>query len=262
MARRSIEGMRVAITGVSSGIGRALTLRLASHGCRLVINARRVEKLTELQEPIKKVGGQVIIQPGDVTDPDVRQAMIDAASQQFDGLDILINNAGIGALGRFAEADEERLRRVMEVNFFAPAELTRLAIPVLEQADRPMVVNISSVLGHRAVPMKSEYCASKFAIHGLSDSIRAELVDRGIDVLLVSPSTTSSEFFDNVIDNTTDRNWKLSTAQTPDYVALRTIKGIQRGSHEVILSWSGWGLVWLDRLMPSFANRMVSRFGK
>lgn len=262
MARRSIEGMRAIITGASSGIGRALALQMASRGCKLVVNARRQEKLTELVGEVEQAGGTAVAQVGDVTDPEVRANMVALAEQSFGGLDILVNNAGIGALGRFADADEERLRRVMEVNFFAPAELTRSAISVLEKSERPIVVNISSVLGHRGVPMKSEYCASKFAMHGLSDSIRAELIDRGIDVLLISPSTTASEFFDNVIDNTTNKNWKLSSAKTPDYVARRTIKGIERGNHEIILSWSGWGLVWLDKLMPTLANRMVSKFGK
>jgi short-subunit dehydrogenase len=84
----------------------------------------------------------------------------------------------------------------MEVNFFAPAEFIREALPLLQHGKQPIVMNVSSVLGHRAVPEKSEYCASKFALHGLSDALRAEFVKRGIDVLLVSPSTTASEFFD------------------------------------------------------------------
>jgi len=262
MARRSIDSARVIITGASSGIGRSLALQMAAQKCRVVINARRREKLEQLADEINQLGGQVVIQVGDVTDPTVRQALVNAAEQQFGGLDILVNNAGIGALGRFDEATEDRLRRVMEVNFFAPAELTRVAIPLLDQSSKPVVVNISSVLGHRGVPMKSEYCASKFALHGLSDSIRAELTDNKIDVLLISPSTTASEFFDNVIDNSTSKNWKLSSAKSPDYVARRTIRGIERGNHEIILSWSGWGLVWLDKLMPTLANRLVSKFGK
>jgi short-subunit dehydrogenase len=165
-------------------------------------------------------------------------------------------------LGPFADANETRLRQVMEVNFFAPAELTRLAIPLLEDSAQAMIVNIGSVLGHRAVPLKSEYCASKFALHGLSDAIRSELTDRGIHVLLVSPSTTDSEFFDHVIDKAAGNYRKMSKAQSPEYVAQRTIQAMQRGRHEIILSWSGWGLVWLDRLLPALADRMVAKWGK
>lgn len=262
MAKRSIDGKRFIVTGASSGIGRALTLQLAERGCQIVINARRAEKLAELEAETNRLGGKALIVAGDVTAPQVRHNLVDAAQSEFGGVDVLINNAGIGALGNFSEADEARLRRVMEVNFFAPAELTRLAIPVLEKGDRPVVVNISSVLGHRAVPLKSEYCASKFAMHGLSDAIRAELDARGIDVLLVSPSTTASEFFDNVIDKQAGEYKKMSSAKSPAYVARRTINAIERGRHEIILSWTGWGLVWLDRLMPWLADRVVAKFGK
>ena len=94
----------------------------------------------------------------------------------YGGLDLLVNNAGIGAQGRFAEADPARLRQIMEVNFFAPAEMTRAALPLLKQGRRPMIVNIGSILGHRGIPGTSEYCASKFAVQGFSESLRAELV--------------------------------------------------------------------------------------
>ena len=119
---------------------------------------------------------------------------MEAVQQETGGLDLLVNNAGVGALGEFAEADPQRLRTVMEVNFFAPAELIRAAMPLLRAGEQPMIVNIGSVLGHRAVPLKSEYCASKFALHGFSDAVRAELADQGIDLLMVSPSTTQRSF--------------------------------------------------------------------
>ncbi len=123
-----------------------------------------------------------------------------------------------------------------------------------------MVVNVSSVLGHRAVPGKSEYCASKFALHGFSDALRAELVFSQVDVLIVSPSTTESEFFDNVLERTDaeQRNRRGMSAQT---VARKTVRAIERGRHEIILSSTGKILVWLDRLFPALADRLVARFG-
>ncbi len=262
MARRKIAGQRVIVTGASSGIGRQLALQLAARRCRVVVNARRREHLEQLADQMNQAGtGQVAIVDGDITNPETRNRLVGECSHRLGGIDILINNAGIGAVGPFATASEDRLRRVMEVNFFAAAELTRLAIPGLQHGVKPIITNISSVLGHRAVPLKSEYCASKFALHGWSDALRAELASLNIDVLLVSPSTTDSEFFDNVIENTTGKNWKLSGARPPAYIAARTIRAMQRGNHEIIPSWSGWGLVWLDRLAPAVANRLVSRFG-
>ena len=99
----------------------------------------------------------------------------------------------------------------MEVNFFALVEMTRLALPLLKQGVNPIVVNVSSILGHRGVPHSSEYSASKFAVQGFSESIRAEFARLGIDVLVVSPGTTETEFFDRVIEQ--HRRAELAEAQ-------------------------------------------------
>ncbi len=181
--------------------------------------------------------------------------------RELGGLDILINNAGVGAQGPLATASPERLRRVMEVNFFAPVELIRAAIPLLRAGRQPLIVNISSVLGHRAVPGKSEYCASKFALHGLSDALRAELAGDGIDLLLVSPSTTRSEFFDSVLEGKSQRGLSVAGGMLPQRVARATLRAMRRGRHEIILSAGGKLLVWLDRLVPPLVDRLVARFG-
>ena len=178
------------------------------------------------------------------------------------GLDILINNAGIGAMGRFDEANENRMRKIFEVNFFAVADMIRESLGLIKQGSEPIIVNISSVLGHRAAPLKSEYCASKFALHGFSDSIRAELTKDNIDLLLVSPSTTDSEFFDSAIEDKTGKNWKARSAMPPEVVAAKTIRAIKKGKHEIILTHGGRFIVWLDRLIPGIANRVMARFGQ
>lgn len=259
---RTLGDKRVIITGASSGIGRELATQLAAEGCKIVINARRKERLEELAAEIVASGGQCEIVEGDVTEPAVRTRLLQTARDSFGGLDILINNAGIGAMGRFDEASQDRLRQIFEVNFFAVTELVRESLPLLKEGNEPVIVNLSSVLGHRAVPLKSEYCASKFAIHGFSDAIRAELVQDGIDVLLVSPSTTDSEFFDAAIDDPTKRDWKKGGAMSPEIVASRTVRAIKKRRHEIILTFGGRILVWLDRMIPGIANRIIAKFGQ
>lgn len=261
MSRRKISGLRTIVTGASSGIGRALALELARQGARLVLTSRRTDFLEELKKEIRDWGAEAHVVTGDIVEPEVRQRLLDAAQAELGGLDLLINNAGVGAIGPFAEASEARLRRVMEVNFFAPAELIRGAVPLLRAGNRPMIVNVGSVLGHRAIPKKSEYCASKFALHGLSDSLRTELVHCGIDVLLVSPSTTATEFFDNVLEKNADLPWLALGAMSPEAVARKAVKAIRRGRHEIILTPGGKLLVWFDRLCPPLVNRLVARFG-
>lgn len=262
MARRSIKGARCIVTGTSSGIGREISLELARHGARQIITARREPRLRELAEAVGQLGGEAHPVAGDITDAGCRQSLLDAAKQQLGGLDILINNAGVGAIGPFAEASPERLRQVMEVDFFAPAELIRAALPMIRQGTSPTIVNVASVLGHRAVPNKSEYCSAKFALHGLSDALRAEFKEFGVHVLLVSPSTTKTEFFDNVLETRAKLPWLAFGAQSATAVARRTVKALRAGRHEIILSPGGKGLVWFDRLCPPLVNRLVARFAK
>jgi short-subunit dehydrogenase len=217
--------------------------------------------LEQLTGEIQQAGGEAFAVPGDVTEPSLRDALLQAAESRLGGLDVLINNAGIGAIGPFRKASESRLRRVMEVNFFAATELTRAALPLLRAGQQPLIANVSSVLGHRAVPKKSEYCASKFALHGWSDALRAECVHDGIDVLLISPSTTKTEFFDNVLERKGDLPWLALGAMSATSVARRSVRAMRRGRQEIILTPGGKMLVWADRLCPPIVNRLIAKFG-
>lgn len=261
-----LTGQRAIVTGASSGIGRAIAKELASCGVRVIATARRRERLEELRDQCRGFPGDLFIVPGDVTDPALRQSLLEAARDLYGGLDLLVNNAGLGGLGPFAEADEKRLREIFETNFFAPLELIRAALPMLAVGRSPMVVNIGSVLGHFAVPNKSEYCASKFALHGFSDSLRAELRKDGIGVLLVSPSTTTSEFFDSARSGAGPKSVRSrlkalrSKGMSAETVAGRTVRAIRGRRGEVILSLGGKLGVWADRLAPTWFNRLMAKY--
>jgi short-subunit dehydrogenase len=150
----------------------------------------------------------------------------------------------------------------MEVNFFALVEMTRLALPLLKQATKPILVNISSILGHRGIPYSSEYCASKFAIQGFSESIRAEFTRLGIDVLVVSPGTTQTEFFQSVIERTAEPSWLSDRGVTPESVARQIVRAIRQGRHEIIPHRPGRWLLRLNRLAPRLIDRIMARFVK
>lgn len=252
---------RILVTGASSGIGESIVRRLANFHTQLLITARREDRLNALVDEALTLGAdRVIAVAGDITDGRHRDALYQTANQEFGGMDILINNAGMGGIGTFATADEARLRQIMEVNFFAPVELTRTFLPSLRESNDGIVVNVGSVLGHCAVPKKSEYCASKFALHGFTDALRMELHAEGIDVLLVSPSTTRSEFFDNAL-RSQGKAAVNRRAMTPDQVARATLRAMQAGRRETILSLGGKALVYADRFVPSLVSRLLRRFG-
>lgn len=260
MPTRDIRQSRAVVTGASSGIGRAIALELARQRADLVITARREDRLQILAREIETLGRRVQIVPGDITDPSVRQQVIDAACSALGGLDILVNNAGVGAIGLFEHADAQRLRSLMEVNFFALVEMTRLALPLLRQGNRPILVNISSILGHRGVPYNTEYCASKFAVQGFSESLRIELAPQGIDVLVVSPGTTETEFFDRAAQGVGKPAWPEHAPVSAAQVGRQVVQAIRAGKRELIPYRWGKVLCWLNRLSPSLTDRIMARY--
>lgn len=262
MARRTLEGRRVLITGASSGIGRELALALARRRTRILLSARRAELLSKVRAECERVGVAPEYLAGDVTDGDHRNALLQRAADSWGGLDVLVNNAGVSAHGRFADGDDPTLRRIMEVNFFAAAELTRYALPMLRRGVQPAIVNIGSILGHRAAPMNSEYAASKFALRGWSEALRAELAGEGIDVLLVSPGSTETEFFDHLLAKHGDLPWGKAKAIPAAVVAEQTVRALERGRREIFPNWRGRALVMANRLFPGVVDRAMIRLGR
>ena len=260
MARRNLKGARVLVTGASSGIGRELTLQLCARGAEVLATARRVERLEELQRRCESLTGQLHILAGDLTDGEIRRRLFDQTMSLWGCIDVLINNAGAGAIGRFDDASSDRLRQVMEIDFFAPVELTRICLPALKLGQRPAILNIGSVLSHRAVPNKSEYCAAKFAMRGWAESLRVELASQKIEVLMVSPSTTRSEFFEALVETDTLEKSKSFGSMSPERVAQLAISSLVRSKREMILSLGGKALVWAGRIFPRLTDRLLGRF--
>jgi short-subunit dehydrogenase len=256
--------LKVLVTGASSGIGRALALKLAEQGSEILATARRqtmLEELTrdfEARSSSKKIG-KIIPVAGDITDPDHRLQLAERCNQIWGGLDVLINNAGAGAIGSFDLAKPDRLRQVMELDFFAPVELTRLMLPLLRCGTRPAILNIGSVLSHRAVPLKSEYCAAKFAFRGWSEAIRCELANESIEVLHLSPSTTRSEFFQSLVDTDPEVESRSLGSMSPEQVAEAAIRSLVRSKRESILSLGGKSLVWANRFFPGLLDRILAK---
>jgi short-subunit dehydrogenase len=277
MARRDLAGSRVLLTGASSGIGRELALALSRRGANLLITARREEALKALAAECAAFGSACELIPGDITNADLRAALASHAVEFWGGLDVLVNNAGVSAHGRFADSDEATLRQVMEVNFFAVAELTRLVLPLFGQhreragssptpadvtSPVPAIVNIGSIIGHRGLPLNSEYSASKFALRGWSEALRAELASQGIDVLLVSPGTTETEFFEHLLAKREKLPWARAVGIPAAVVAEQTVRALERGRREIFPNWRGRTMVVANRLFPGLVDRAVANLAR
>jgi len=250
MARRKLEGLRILVTGASQGIGRALCVVAAKKGCRVLAAARSQPLLDELAAEIRAAGGTVATVVADVTRPEDREAMVAAAKEHFGGLDVLVNNAGIGATGHFMDSDPQILRTIFETNFFGLTETTRVFLPLLKQGVTPAIVNISSVVGKRALPARSLYSSSKFAVAGFSEAIRAELAKDGIDVLVVSPGLTQSNFSKNMLEQKARMPMDHMRGMTSEEVAEATMKAIAKGKLDTTLTRNGKLLVLVNRFFP------------
>ena len=177
----------ILITGCSSGIGKALALEAKQQGYRVFATAR---KETDLQQ-LKQMGLETIAL--EMTNPDSVKQAVAQLQQQAGCLDILVNNAGFGVMGPVLDAGAEGLRQQFEVNVFAVMDLTQACLPLLLQS-KGLVVNIGSVSGILTTPFAGVYCASKAALHSLSDALRMELAPLGVRVLTVQPGAIATGF--------------------------------------------------------------------
>jgi short-subunit dehydrogenase len=253
---RDLQGRRILITGASSGIGRALAQQLAPLGAKLILAARTEDKLKALADSLP--GGALVV-PADITKEEDRQHLLDRAVEQFGGLDVLINNAGVASWAHFADSTEEILRQIMEVNFFAPAELIRKAIPILVNGNQPAIVNVSSMCGRRALPAWSEYSASKYALCGLTEALRGELARFDIDILLIVPGLTKSDFSQHFLRSEGKAKIEYDKGMPPEDVAAAIVKSLCKNKTE---TWIGSDTQWMlrvNRWVPRLVDYLLAR---
>src|SRR5262249_17840325 len=193
----------------------------------------------ELADQVRGRGHVLEVVLADVTSAEDRRRMAEAAVRHFGGLDVLVNNAGIGATGHFVEVSPDRLRKIMEVNFFGLAETTRALLPLLKQGTCPAIVNISSIAGKRGIPARSEYSASKFAVQGFSEALRAELDKDGVDVIVVCPGLTQTNFSQNMLEQKARMPLDHMRGMTSEQVAVAVLRALERGTHEIRLPVQG-----------------------
>ncbi|MEP7338249.1 MAG: SDR family NAD(P)-dependent oxidoreductase, partial [Acidobacteriota bacterium] len=163
---------------------------------------RRKERLRELAKEIEAKGGQAFAVPTDVAEQSQVENLIEKAVEHFGRVDVLVNNAGVAISSRFQEMPLEDFRRLMDVNFWGAVYACRAAVPQMRKQRGGVILNISSIFGKRGMPFETAYCASKFALAGFSESLRAELMSENIDVCTIFPGAVETEIFDAAANNT------------------------------------------------------------
>ena len=254
-------GQSVLVTGASSGIGRALALRLGRAGAYVGLVARREQRLRALADELGPQARSTIL-VGDVSDEQFARQAVGRFAAEARGVDVLINNAGISMNGAFESTDIEVFRRMMDVNYFGSLFFTQHAFPHLRESGGS-VMFVSSIVGKRGFPTRSGYAASKFAVHGLFESLRVEWADTGVHVGIVAPGYPDTEIRDVALgpDGLPGQNQGHTSGgvMSADDAAVAILDATARRRREVVLTLGGKGMVWMNKLAPALADRVAGK---
>jgi NAD(P)-dependent dehydrogenase (short-subunit alcohol dehydrogenase family) len=174
----------VVITGASAGVGRAAARLFGQHGCRIGLLSRSAERLNAAAEEMRCAGGEALVLPTDVADPDAVESAAAAVEREFGPIDIWVNNAMATIFARFADITPEEFRRSTEVTYLGSVWGTMAALKRMLPRDRGTIVQVGSALAYRSIPLQSPYCGAKHALRGFLDSLRSELIHAGSRVHL------------------------------------------------------------------------------
>ena len=208
-----LRNASVLVTGASSGIGEATALAFARRHARLAICARRLDRLHDVAERCREAGAAaVILRRADVGRRTDARAFVAGALRDYDRIDVLVNNAGLGWQGRLHEMREQEVQTLVDTNLLGTVWTTQAALPSMLAARSGVIINVASIVGFRANPYSAVYSATKHAVVGLSHALRGELSGTGVKVSVVYPATTNTEFFDRTVG-------RIGPAYSPAWVA-------------------------------------------
>ncbi len=260
--RRDLKDRVAVITGASSGIGRAAALACAREGMRVVLGARRMDRLQEAVAAIQRAGGKARALQTDVTQPKDVKRLMDEAVSAFGRLDILVNNAGLGYFGRLESMPMEEIRHLFEVNVMGTIYGIQAAVPIMRSQRAGHIINISSVLGKRATPGSAIYSATKFAQVALSESLRLELADASIDVSVICPVSTTTEFFTVATARSPMRHDPAGPVYSAEQVAEVIVRCARRPRAEMMVYPPVRLMVVLNAVWPGLMDRALAVYWK
>ena len=250
------------VTGASSGIGEAVARELGRRGARLVLSARRREKLEALRQELGEPERHAVV-PLDLAETAAIPAAVEAALAHAGRIEVMVHNAGIGQRSLVVDTDLEVDRRLLEVNFFGTVALTKALLPSMLEAGGGRFVVVTSLVGKIGTPLRSGYAASKHALHGFFDSLRAELWEQGIRVTLVCPGFIKTELPLTALTGDGSPQGRMDRAQLAGYPAERCaekiVRAVERDREEVLIGGKERYAVYLKRFVPGLFSRLIRR---
>jgi short-subunit dehydrogenase len=260
----------VLITGASQGSSKAAALLFARHGYDVVLVARRNDRLADVAHDINALGRQALAIPADVGKPNEVAAMVQQALDGYGAIDVLVNNAGICLTGAIEQTTLEDWHHLMDTNFWGYVHTIQALLPHFLERGNGTIVNVGSIGGKMPIPDMTAYCASKYAITGLTDALRLELKPKGIHVGVVHPGVINSSFMERAIfrGNDADHSQSLQSrmqtmlgsawASQPDQVAKAIWDVVEKQQPEAVV---GTAVVATEayRLVPGLVQWMLAQ---
>jgi len=250
----------VIITGASSGIGKALAYEMASRGAFVVLAARSLDSIREIENDLVSRGNHAFAVQTDVSREEECRNLVNATVAKFGRIDVLINNAGISMRAIFSETDVSVIRRLMDINFWGTVYCTKFALPHLIKSGGS-VVGVSSIAGFKGLPGRTGYSASKFAMQGFLETLRIENLKTGLHVMIACPGFTASNIRKTALaadgsqqgESPRDEGGMMSAEE----VARRIADGIVSRKKVLIMTMQGKMTVLLNKFFPTFMDKMV-----
>lgn len=248
----NFEGKTALITGASRGIGRAIAIEFAQQGiARLILVARDRQRLAEVQQEVAALGVEAISLPLDLTQPVEINIAIAQAWRDLGPIQILVNCAGVARQAPFLQSRLVNVQEEIATNLIGTYTMTRLIGKRMAAQQEGTIINVSSLMGKVAAPTMATYSATKFALLGFTQALRGELAAHNIKVVALLPTLTET-------DMAKDLEWfRWVLPTTPEQVAQALIKGLQRGSAEILVGWQSHLAVWGDRLFPWLLEKVL-----
>ncbi len=262
--RRPIAEQVLVITGGSSGIGLKTALEVGRRGGSAVLAARGADALEKAAREVESLGGRALAVPTDVTDWEQVQTLAAQAIATFGRIDTWINGAAVSAYGLIEELSVEEITRTIEIDLIGHVHGIKAALPHLRRRGSGAIIAIASVQGRRAVPLQGPYCAAKYGVVGLMDSLRMELEGEraGIGVTTILPSSVDTPLFDNATSRLGVRPAPIPPIYRPHAVAEAIVHAAEHTVREIVVGGGGKALTVSERLAPALTERLLLAGGQ
>jgi short-subunit dehydrogenase len=251
----------VVITGGTDGIGKALVKQFLSLGAKVATCSRTQEKLNLLKHEFS--GKPLLTLIADVSNEEDCKNFIEKTQEEFNGIDILINNAGISMRALLKDTELNTLKKVMDINFWGTVYCTKFALDSIIK-NKGTIVGVSSVAGYRGLPGRSGYSASKFAVNGWLEAVRTELLDSGVNVMWVCPGFTQSNIRNAALNAEAKPQGESplneSKLMTAEECAHHIIKAITKRKRTLVLTFTGKQTIFLNKFFPAWTDTLTRKF--